>query len=75
MILKLRNGLYAVNIILETAGAQHRAFKSVNDAKLMRTIGIGLVQLVGGGQPVVMGRMLGQLEKYLGLADPLPAAN
>ena len=34
-----------------------------------------LVQLVGGGQPVVMGRMLGQLEKYLGLTDPLPATN
>ncbi len=34
-----------------------------------------LVQLVGGGEPVVMGRMLGQLEKYLGVAAPLPAAN
>ena len=34
-----------------------------------------LVQLVGGGQPVVMGRMLGQLEKYLGIANPLRAAN
>ena len=34
-----------------------------------------LVQLVGSRQPVVMGRMLGQLEKYLGLEYPLPATN
>jgi hypothetical protein len=34
-----------------------------------------LVQLVVGGEPVVMGRMLGQLEKYLGIANPLRAAN
>jgi hypothetical protein len=34
-----------------------------------------LVQLVGSQQPVVMGRMLGQLEKYLGLGSPLPATN
>jgi hypothetical protein len=34
-----------------------------------------LVQLVGSQQPVVMGRMLGQLEKYLGLENPLPATN
>ena len=34
-----------------------------------------LVQLVGGGEPVVMGRMLGQLEKSLGVAALLPAAN
>ena len=34
-----------------------------------------LAQLVGSTQPIVMGRMLGQLEKYLGLGTMLPSAN
>ena len=34
-----------------------------------------LAQLVGSTRPIVMGRMLGQLEKYLGLGKTLPSAN
>ena len=34
-----------------------------------------LAQLVGSTRPIVMGRMLGQLEKYLGLGNMLPSAN
>ena len=34
-----------------------------------------LAQLVGSKRPIVMGRMLGQLEKYLGLGKMLPPAN